>query len=139
MNKHIANVRFCLGLEQKNVQEPEELQTQLLEYYTRYHPNSRVQPRSTIMLGGSGNVLSRKLTYFKYIILDGRRILASDLGTKAPNSLVQTRFNNRYYAGQVTKILTHRQARVEKSTALIQVKWFVPFTEFDDNVSPWKD
>lgn len=139
MNKHIANVRFCLGLEQKNVQEPEELQTQLLEYYTRYHPNSRVQPRSTIMLGGSGNVLSRKLTYFKYIILDGRRILASDLGTKAPNSLVQTRFNDRIYVGQVTKILSHRQAEVPRASALVQVKWFVPFTGIEDDTSPWRN
>ena len=135
----IANTRFSLGLEQKNVQEPEELQTQLVEYYAKHHPNARVQPRSTIMLGGSGNVVSRKFTYYKYFILDGRRIPASDLGTKAPNSLVQTKFNNCCYVGQVIKIFTHRQARVEKSTALVQVKWFVPFTEIEDDVSPWKD
>lgn len=133
------NIRFSLGSVQKNAKEPDELQAQLLNYYSLHHPHARVQPRSAIMLKGRRNILSRQLTFYNYFILDGRRVLSSDLGMKASNSLVQTRFNNCYYVGQVTNILTHRQAEVPEFAALAQVKWFVPYREIDEDASPWRN
>ena len=135
----VANVRFRLGPKQTKMKDTEEFQLPLVKYYAKNHPAAKVQQRSANILGGSRNILSRQLAFYEFLVLDGRRVTVSELGMKAPNSLVQTKFNDCYYVGQVTKILTHRQAEVPGQTALVQVKWFVPFKEIDEEVSPWKD
>lgn len=70
------------------------------------------------------NYLVGKASCNSYIIHGGRRIKPSKFGEAAPDSIIQCVLNGERYVGQVIKVFTHSQPRVDRPKTLLHVKWF---------------
>lgn len=104
-------------------------QTLLIQFYGRRAPNVTVARTSLAPeMNGAGPVyyLEDKAEFHKYIVLKGKRIVASTDTFSAPNALVQVHIDAHAFVGQVHSIFTHRQQGIEGQRTFLYVKWFQP-------------
>lgn len=135
----LVGTRLSLGL--GSVEELDApLQSLLLTLYNERHPDAQVYARNA-KIGHRNpvevNFLHNKASFLKYIVLDGRRIVPSTSKYKGPDSIIQARFSDKIYVGQVIQILTHKQAQVSKMEMLLLVLWFKPLATDVLNSSIW--
>jgi len=96
----------------------------LVTFYNLAYPDAHVLDHSTISDDDQNtNFVTSKAKVHKYLVLDGRRITATESTISAPNSIVQTDFDGTRYVGQVFAILSHRQPRVNKDETVLDVRW----------------
>ena len=109
-------------------------QLDLLQFYNKVHPNAHVIHHCSVSLPNSPNFLSSYADFYSHIILQGRRVVAADSLTSAPNSIVQAWLDSTWYVGQVMKIIGHMQPRIHngKESLLLEVHWFRPLSSPPD-------
>jgi hypothetical protein len=115
----------------------------LLAYYNRngskFHlARARPQGRDTEMLGSFAETCN-------YALLDGRRLTPTTRSKRgsAGSSLVQVKFNDELYVGEIPVIFRHKQSSVpsSKQPLLAFVAWMKPskFIPLNDNSFIWND
>lgn len=106
----------------------DKMQERLLEYYDMCYPESRIIARTTpsryLPRDREYHFLENSATFFKFIILRGRRITPSFSTTSAKNSIIQCCFPNGKFVGQVIGILQHQQRGIHGRSKFFHVRWF---------------
>lgn len=133
-----ASQIFALG-SGANRYLPSSLQRSLVDYYQSRFPLANICARTARFTPQEPNFLRDKALLHNYILLNGRRIVASAHMFKAPNSIIQACIGNSKYVGQVYDILTHVQPPFAKPSVLLHVFWFKPLRSGTFNTIIWND
>jgi hypothetical protein len=129
-----------LGMQMKRI-EDDVMRLGLFHYYNSDRPQVHLNPREQ----GSTNTtyLLPYADLYNYTLPDGRRITPTTRSTRntAGSSLIQARFNDEAYAGEVRAVFVHRQPSVAGSeqTVLLLVEWMVesPYTPLNQGSFVW--
>lgn len=105
-----------------------EFQKILIKYYHAKYPEARVLSHDAVLtrMDKSRNFLRSEVFSYKFIKLNGRRVVPSEDVYYAPNGIVQTRWNGSVRVGQVVAIFKHNQNLIPHSPILLRVRWFRP-------------
>ncbi|KAJ6506557.1 hypothetical protein C8R45DRAFT_1175608 [Mycena sanguinolenta] len=91
-----------------------------------------------------GQLLDPFVQIYKSALLDGRKVTSTSQSRRgAGSSLVQIRFNDEIYAGEIRVIFQHKQAGVPESEQrlLAFIIWMIPSTQtpLDDDDFMWNE
>ena len=122
---------------------PNTLQKCLVDFYNDQFPFANVYSRAasidTSIRASPPNFLRDRAVSHKYLVLNGKRIVASPDIYKAPNSIVQARYGTSKFVGQVIEIFTHTQPPVLRPVTLLYVRWFQPLRNRIINTTLWTE
>ncbi|KAJ7790616.1 hypothetical protein B0H14DRAFT_3161315 [Mycena olivaceomarginata] len=103
--------------------------------------------KSQVHYGGNPThgteMLSPFVDFYEFALLDGKRITPTSRSrhNTAGSSIIQARYNNEAYAGEVRHLIQHRQPGIsaDHSTMLAHVLWMKRsnLTPLDAGKSPW--
>ncbi|KAJ7050738.1 hypothetical protein C8F01DRAFT_1092078 [Mycena amicta] len=135
--------RIQLGtIAKQRVMLSDQIRHDLFEHYNsqqaRVHYPSEQGSSKTFPLGLHAD-------FYKFIHLDGRRIVASSqaMHNNEGSSLIQTEYRNESFVGRVHEIFIHKQSGLQNAatTPLAVVDWMVVSknTPLDNDEFPWND
>ena len=116
------------------------MQEILVTWYNLHYPRANVVGRMAVVDPNfDPNFIRPEAFFHRYAILDGRRITPSLDVYNAPHAIVQARYGNTRFVGQVHHIITHMQPGIGATKILFHVSWFEPLEKDVFNTTIWDE